>query len=67
MFLSQTYKSLSVIKVGILDTCLQVLKETLRLYPAVLGSIKYVPKGYELSGYQMPEDTEVLVGIIDLQ
>ena len=49
-------------KIGTLDTC-QVLKETLRLYPAVPGSMKYVPKGYELSGYVMPEATEVMVGM----
>ena len=64
-FLLQTYKPLvSIIKVGISDTCLQVLKETLRLYPAVPGSMKYVPKGYELSGYVMPQNTQVLVGMV---
>ena len=66
-FLLQTHKplvSIICIKVGILDTYLQVLKETLRLYPAVPGSMKYVPKGYELSGYVMPQNTQVLVGMM---
>ena len=44
-----------------LVTC-QVLKETLRLYPFFPGVIRLVPKGYDLSGYVMPEDTEVMVG-----
>ena len=46
-----------------LVTC-QVLKETLRLYPPIPGVIRLVPKGYDLSGYVMPEDTEVMVGYI---
>ena len=54
--------SRTINKIGTLDTC-QVLKETLRLYPAVPGSMKCVPKGYELSGYVMPEATEVMVGM----
>ena len=49
-----------------LDTC-QVLKETLRLYPPIPGAIRLVPKGYELSGYVMPEDTQVMVGVDEIK
>ena len=40
---------------------LQVLKETLRLYPPGGGTRKEAVKGLKLSGYEVPEGTCVMV------
>ena len=43
---------------------LQVLLETLRIYPPVNVFSKEAPKGLKLSGYDIPEGTAIMVSHI---
>ena len=42
----------------------QVMKETLRIHPPLVGVMREAPPGYSLSGYDIPHNTAVMVSII---